>query len=192
MVGCVGSNISINTDALPRQTNVMVYQQQQQQPNVVYQQPGAVQYAPQAVQGQQVQVQQQYPSAPPPMAVVATAVAMDNSVSYDKVDKSGGDSSPIHVEAQPVNPTYAPQVQQPYQPQQPQYQQQQYQQQPQYQQQQYVQPQYQQPQQQTMSVTLPANAHAGQVLTIAAPNGAMVQVTVQANHRPGENIVVAY
>lgn len=49
-----------------------------------------------------------------------------------------------------------------------------------------------QPQGNTMSVTLPANAHPGQILTVAAPNGLTVQVTVQSQHRPGETILVSY
>jgi hypothetical protein len=49
-----------------------------------------------------------------------------------------------------------------------------------------------QPTSNTMSVQLPANAHPGMVLTVAAPTGVMVQVTVQAHHRPGEVILVNY
>ncbi|RYY87351.1 hypothetical protein EON63_04135 [archaeon] len=43
-----------------------------------------------------------------------------------------------------------------------------------------------------LMVQIPSNAVAGQVLTVQAPNGTILQVTIQSNHKPGENIIVNY
>lgn len=43
-----------------------------------------------------------------------------------------------------------------------------------------------------MMITIPDGVREGQVLTVAAPDGTMVQITVQGNHRPGDQVIIKY